>query len=357
MKRNVAIIAVLVIAVIVGIAAASWFKRNGKELVASGTLEARNIEVGSKVGGRITQVLAQEGDRVEPNQLLVTFDAKELEGQLLQARGRYEQAKANYEKFVRGSRPEEVAEAKAGKQDRRAEVSQSKAELERAQAEFTNAEANYHRYQQLANEGVVSRQLRDDAEMRRNAARAQVEAAQHAIAAANDRLQAATAVEQRTVRGFRREDIAAAKADVTRAEGELKEAEARWAERELRAPAAATIEVMDIRPGDLVAANSPIARLLEVDQLYVMVYVPQDKIGQVRVGQKAEVRVDAFRDRVFPATVEQVRQKAEFLPRNVQTAEEREHQVIGVKLRVENKENRLRAGVHADVRFVEEGAR
>jgi hypothetical protein len=55
--------------------------------------------------------------------------------------------------------------------------------------------------------------------------------------------------------------------------------------------------------------------------------------------------------------VEQVRQKAEFLPRNVQTAEEREHQVIGVKLRVENKEYRLRAGVHADVRFVDEGAR
>jgi HlyD family secretion protein len=356
MKRNVVIISVLVIAVIVGIAAASWFNRNGKKVTASGTLEARNIEIGSKVGGRITRVLAQEGDRVQANQLLITFDSDELEGRLLQARGRYEQAKANYGKFLRGSRSEDVAEARASKQDRSAEVSQARAELERAQAEFTNAEANYRRYTQLAAEGVVSRQLRDDAEMRRDAAKAQVEAAQHAVAAATDRLAGASAVEQRTVRGFRSEDIAVAKAELTQAEGELKEAEARWAERELRAPSAAVIEVMDVRPGDLVAANMSIARLLEADQLYVMVYVPQDEIGKVHVGQKAELRVDAFPKQAFAATVEQIRQKAEFLPRNVQTAEEREHQVIGVKLRVENKENRLRAGIHADVTFQEEAA-
>src|SRR5262245_54887501 len=109
MKRNTIVISVLVVAMIVGIAAASWFKRSGKGFTGAGTLEARNIEVGSKVGGRITQVLAQEGDRVEANQLLITFDSDQLEGQLLQARGRYEQAKANYDKYLRGSRPEYIS--------------------------------------------------------------------------------------------------------------------------------------------------------------------------------------------------------------------------------------------------------
>jgi multidrug resistance efflux pump len=92
---------------------------------------------------------------------------------------------------------------------------------------------------------------------------------------------------------------------------------------------------------------------LEADQLYVMVFVPQGEIGRVRVGQAANVLVDAFPNEPFQAVVEQIRQHAEFLPRNVQTKEEREHQVIGVKLRVDNPESKLRAGINADVRFDE----
>jgi HlyD family secretion protein len=92
---------------------------------------------------------------------------------------------------------------------------------------------------------------------------------------------------------------------------------------------------------------------LEANQLYAMVYVPQNDIGRIRVGQRAEIRVDAFRNRTFNATVEQIRQKAEFLPRNVQTEDERQHQVFGVKLRVENPGQELRAGVQADVVFTE----
>src|SRR5262249_47938896 len=120
-----------------------------------------------------------------------------------------------------------------------------------------------------------------------------------------------------------------------------------WNERQVKAPASAVVEVMDIRPGDLLPANTTVAKLLETDQLYVVVYVPQSLIGRVHLGQDAEVRVDAF-DNPFHAKVEQIRQQAEFLPRNVQTKEEREHQVVGVKLRVENPESRLRSGINAD---------
>jgi len=119
----------------------------------------------------------------------------------------------------------------------------------------------------------------------------------------------------------------------------------------VRAPAAAVVETMDLRPGDLLPANSPVAQLLEADQLYLMVYVPETRIGGVAIGQSAQIRVDTFPGQVFRAHVEQIRQRSEFLPRNVQTKEERVHQVIGVKLRVENPENRLRAGVSADVQF------
>src|SRR5882672_10916109 len=112
MKKKLAIL--VTVLVLGGISLAfAWRSRGGDALVASGTLEARNISVGSKVGGRVSTVLVHEGDRVVANQLLVIFDSAELEGQLLQAQGRVESARANLDKMVRGSRPEEIAEANA----------------------------------------------------------------------------------------------------------------------------------------------------------------------------------------------------------------------------------------------------
>jgi multidrug resistance efflux pump len=353
MKRRVAVAAGIVAAAIITFAAHAWVGARNKVLVASGTLEARNIEVGSKVGGRVTQVLVREGDHVEPGQLLITFDEAELAAQKAQAQGRLEQARAALKKLEHGSRVEEIAQARATTATNQRAVAQAGAELKRAQTDALNAERTFRRLDGLLEQGAVSRQSRDDAEARMEAAQAQMHALASAVEVAQERLRAARAQQELVERGPRAEDIEAARADLHRAQGELALAEARWAEREVRSPASAVVEVLDLRPGDLIAAGAPVANLLEADQLYVMVYVPQTQVGRVQLGQRGEVRVDAFPDETFSATVEQIRQKAEFLPRNVQTAEEREHQVFGVKLRVDNPTRKLRAGVQADVRFVE----
>lgn len=354
MKKRIIVIAVVVVAG--GISAGyAWRGSAPESLTASGTLEARNISVGSKVGGRISQVLVHEGDHVEPHQLLVAFDSAELQGQLLQAQGREEAACANLEKMQRGSRPEEIAEANAASQGyRQAELAQAQADLERARADEANARRELDRMERLISSGAIAQQTLDNARDRERAAVAQVNASTNAVAAAEGRLNAAKAVADKTQHGFRTEDIAAARAEMTLAEGQLKEAEARWAEREVRSPAAAVVETLDLRPGDLLAANSPVAQLLESDQLYLMVYVPETQIGQVGVGQSAQIRVDTYPHETFKARVEQIRQQSEFLPRNVQTKEERVHQVIGVRLRVENRDNRLLAGISADVKFAME---
>lgn len=347
-------IAVIVIGLFIGGLTVAYARkgRGTDSVVASGTLEARNISVGSKVGGRVSQVLVREGDRVAQNQLLVVFDSAELEGQLLQAKGRVEAARANLEKMLRGSRPEEIAEARAASDGfRGAELSQARADLDRSKADLANAERELNRNEELARAGVVAQQVLDNARDRYRAEQARVSASGNAVTAAEGRLNAAKAVTDKTQRGFRAEDISAARAELTLAEGQLKETEARWAEREVRAPAAAVVETMDLRPGDLLAANTPVAQLLEADQLYLMVYVPEIQISSVGVGQSAEIHVDSYPHESFSGRVEQIRQQSEFLPRNVQTKEERVHQVIGVKLRVENRENRLRAGVSADAQF------
>jgi multidrug resistance efflux pump len=162
------------------------------------------------------------------------------------------------------------------------------------------------------------------------------------IAAAEARYRQTQATLEKLENGNRVEDISAAKAA-------LAYDEARFRERQVLAPAAASIEVLDVRPGDLIAPNTPVATLLERDQIYVRIYIPETQIGRVHLGQKAQIRVDSFPNQVFDGAVEQINQQAEFLPRNVQTVEERVHQVFGVKVRIDDMSRRVRAGMAADV--------
>src|ERR1041385_4122656 len=167
-KKKAIIAAVAVLPI--GATAFAWKSRNQEGLVVSGTLEARNIEVGSKIGGRVSRVLIHEGDRVEPNQLLVEFDSSELEGQLLQAEGKVEAARAELDKMLRGSRPEEIAEAQAAVRSsegapgfREAELAQARADLRRAKADDANAERELGRTTELAKSGIVAQQVLDNA--------------------------------------------------------------------------------------------------------------------------------------------------------------------------------------------------
>ena len=350
-------VAIILFAVAIGVGVA-WQQLSGVNgpLEVYGTIEARNIEVGSKEGGRIAEVLVREGDEGARGAGILRFEVPELEGRLQQAKAAVALARANLAKMEKGSRPEEIAEARAAAATdatgfRSAEVAQSRAELDRARADLTNAELRLRRTRELRAQDLMPEQTLDDAEAAHKTALAAVQAASRAVNAAQGRLEAARAITARVESGFRSEDVEAARADLQRAEGALLESEARYAEREVRTPANAVVEVMDVRPGDLIAAGKSIAKLLEAGQLYIMVYVPETRIGQVRLGQTAELRVNSFPGEVFPVQVEQIRQQAEFLPRNVQTPEERVHQVIGVKLRVDSADRRLRAGMSAHVTF------
>lgn len=361
MTRKRILIVALIVAGLAGAALYAGVFRRAEKLEGSGTIEARNIRVGSKVGGRIVEVRVREGDRVEAGQVLVSFDDQELLAAL-------EQARANLEKMKRGFRPEEIAEARAAaaqaKADfeqrrngyRREEIAAAQADVERTRADAVRAERNFKRADDLANKEIFSRQQRDDAEAAWKMAVAAAHNAEEKlaqlergyrpeeIASAEARFKQAEATRLKVERGNRREDIEFARA-------ELRNAEARYRERQVLAPSAATVEVLDVRPGDLIGPNTPIATLLERDQTYVRIYVPETKIGQVRIGQRAQVRVDPFPGQVFQGSVEQINQKAEFLPRNVQTREERVHQVFGVKIRIEDTSGRVRAGMAADVKL------
>jgi multidrug resistance efflux pump len=359
-RRRLILFLVIVAAAAATAWATNWFRRDSA-LQGSGTVEARDARVGSKIGGRIDRVLVREGDRVQPGQVLITFDDQELQAAL-------EQSRAAAQKAQRGYRPEEIAEARAATAQAKAEYEQringyrrediaaAQADLDRAEADENRAHLDFNRYDALAKKDLVSQQQRDTAEAAWHIGVATVQNAQHKldqlqhgyrpeeIASMKARYEQTQATLEKLERGNRREDVDLAKAAYSYDE-------ARFRERQVVAPSAAIVEVLDVRPGDLIAPNTPVATLLEQDQIYIRIYIPETRIGLVRVGQPSEVRVDSFPNKVFYGEVEQINQQAEFLPRNVQTREERVHQVFGVKVRIKDPSGKILAGMAADVRL------
>src|SRR5262249_33767639 len=149
--------------------------------------------------------------------------------------------------------------------------------------------------------------------------------------------------------GTRSEDMAAAEARVIEARGKLKEVEASLEETLVRAPEQAVVEVLALRRGDLVAPNQPLLRVLRADDLWVRVYVPETQLSRVRLGQGVEVTVDGYPGRNCAGTVVQIAGVSEFTPRNVQSPDERRHQVFGIKVRVADPQGIFKSGMAAEV--------
>jgi len=311
MKRKRVILFVVI--VLAAAAALGWWlgtRRKEKPLVLSGTIEARDVEVGSLTGGRISKVLVEEGATVAASQPILEFETDLIDLQVSQQKAKSAQAEANLTKALRGPRVEDIASA-------------------RAQAE--NAERERLRQRDLLQKGVTPQQQYDSAATQAKTTR-----------------EALLQLE----RGNRPEDIAAAKATLEAEQKQLGYLERQRAESVVKAPAAGVIESMDLRPGDLVGPNQPVARMLEPSQIWVRVYVPEPQLGRVRVGQQAAIRVDTWPNREFPGKVVEIRTQSEYTPRNVQTLDQRMDQVFGVKVAIDPAPE-LKPGMAAAVRLVE----
>jgi len=341
----------------------------------SGTIETREIQTGSKIGGRVTDVFVEEGQTVKAGTPLVRFECNELKAQRAQAAAQVEQAQADLERMLRGNRPEEIAEAEATASAQKAsfeaakngprkqELDQAQADFGAAQADAVNAEVFFRRMEKLVATDTISRQQFDDARDKRDAAVQKSESARQHLAllqagtrpedlrSAQARFQQAESAAVLARKGFRKEDIEAARGRLAQAQNSVVELDARLTEAELTAPADAVVEVVSVRPGDLVAANRIVIELLEPSQLWVKVYLPETDLAHIRLGEMAKVRVDSFSGQVFTGQIRQISSAAEFLPRNVQARSDREHQVFGAKVYVDNAQGILKSGMSATVRL------
>ena len=146
-------------------------------------------------------------------------------------------------------------------------------------------------------------------------------------------------------------NLAAAKMRVAQARAQLADIDAQLAEMQVVAPADSVLEVLSVKAGDVLPANREAATLLLTGHVWVRVYVPESWLGLIKLGEHVRVRVDSFPGKDFDGVVEQINRQAEFTPRNVQTVADRIKQVFGVKIRLPPDDDRLRAGMAADVYF------
>ncbi|MCI0338474.1 MAG: efflux RND transporter periplasmic adaptor subunit [Acidobacteria bacterium] len=356
-----------------GCANTSFGFKKKDALVYSGTIETREIRVGSKVGGRVSEVLVQDGQEVEAGQPLVRFDIAELQTQLTQAQARVEQQRARLEKLERGARTEEKAQARAATEVARAnleavrnwprpeEIEQARASVAAAEAEFNRADTAHKRAARLRETGDISKQEYDSAKYNFDKAQARLDAEKKRlelllngsrkedIRAAEERFRQAQEAEMLVLAGPRVEEIADASAQLKEQTARVEQIKVQLAEGQVVAPKKALVEVVSVRPGDLLTPNQPVAKLLERDQIWVRIYIPEPQLGLVKVGQRAKIKVDTFPNQAFDGVVEQINSEGEFTPRNIQSRDERNHQVFGVKVRIDNREGRMKSGMAADV--------
>lgn len=263
----------------------------------------------SRYGGRVENIFAQEGDGLTGGQVIVELDAAEL-------RARRDQAAA------------QLAEAEAG--PRKEEIATTKAEWEAQIAQLDLARTERKRAEEVFAAKAISATERDRAAMNE-------QALEKTVAAAKSRYDLLLA-------GTRPERIALIKAQIAEIETHLRE-------MKVSAPTNCVLEVLSVKVGDVLAPNQPVATLLLTNHIWVRVFVPEPWLGHIKLGDAVRVRVDSFPGKDFTGTVEQIARSAEFTPRNVQTVGERVKQVFGVKVRLDNAEGQLRAGMAADVFF------
>lgn len=145
--------------------------------------------------------------------------------------------------------------------------------------------------------------------------------------------------------------VEAARTRVIEARAQLADIDAQLAEMQVKSPTNSVLEILTVKVGDVVPANREVATLVLPQHLWVRVFVPEPWLGLIKVGDPVRIQVDSFPGQDFPGTVEQVNRQAEFTPRNVQTVEDRIRQVFGVKIRLPNSEDKLRAGMSVDAYF------
>lgn len=298
-------------------------------LMASGYVEATEVRVAPEVGGRVVEVRVAEGDRVEVGAVIARLSTADTELSIRRARAERDQAVAQLRLLQAGARPEEIRQAAA-------QVDSAEADVRAAESELASASRDLERFEALLKSNSGSGKQRDDAATRRDVAAARLEAAK-------ERARAAAENAARVRSGARAEEIAAARARVSALEAQIAIFEKSVADAVLASPVAGIVTSKLIDAGEVVAPRTPVVVVTDLDHAWANVYVDEPVVPRLKLGQKVALVTDAGQR--LDGTISFISPKAEFTPRNVQTAAERSRLVYRIKVSTDNREGILKPGM------------
>ncbi|EIU1678906.1 HlyD family efflux transporter periplasmic adaptor subunit [Pseudomonas aeruginosa] len=306
----------LVVAALLGVGVLVWQVSRPTGLgegfaSGNGRIEATEVDVAAKLPGRVAEIKVDEGDFVKAGEIVARMDTQVLEAQLAQAQAQVRQAEN-----AKLTATSLVAQRESEKSTAQAVVAQRQAELTAAQKRFTRTEALVKR------NALPQQQLDDDratlqsAQAALSAARSQVISAQAAIEAGRSQvIEAQSAIE-------------AAKASVARLQADIDDSL-------LKAPRNGRVQYRVAQPGEVLPAGGKLLNMVDLADVYMTFFLPSMQAGRVELGQEVRLVIDAVPDYVIPAKVSYVASVAQFTPKTVETANEREKLMFRVKARLD----------------------
>lgn len=302
---------------------------------ASGYVEATEVRVAAKVPGRVLSVAVAEGQKVTAGQTLIQLSFTDATLALTRLQADRAQADAQLRLLLAGSRKEDIAQA---------EAQAAAAESERATVatELAAARIDADRFEQLVQKRAGSEKQRDDAVVRKALTESRLKAAE-------DRVAAALSQVARLKAGARTQEVEAARARLSAVDAQMATVNSDIAEATITAASDGVVSSRLVEPGELVMARVPLLVIIDLDRAWATAYVEEPRVAAVTIGQAATVITDAG-DRL-EGKVTFIAPRAEFTPRNVQTASERAKLVYRVKVAVDNKAGTLKPGMPVEVDF------
>jgi len=315
------ILLVIVAALAIGMAGFKLYGRTESGITATGTIEVTKTDITPKVGGYLVELKIREGDAIASGQVVARIERPDLNAQLLRDEAALAKAKAQLRDLEQGARSQELQEAAAN--------------LAAARSQAVKARADFDRYSRLFREGAISTQQLDTS-------RSTHEVAANSLLAAQSRYSLLQS-------GSRPEAVEAQRLEVERSQAVRDSSRTQLADTSVASPLSGRVLSKNYEQGEYVNAGAAIATVGDMRDCWVKIYLSTGQLGQIRLGQAAKVKVDAYPDKTFRGVIREISQNAEYTPRQSITQRERANLVFAVKVGIDNAEEFMKPGLPADV--------
>lgn len=317
-------ISFVLIAVMVLLTTGCGNNHESNSLEASGTIESVNVTISSKTSGQIKQLYFNEGDRVKKGDLLVEIDHDLLDIQLRQSEAGVDLANAQLKLLRSGARKEDIRQSEEL-------VKQGKVNLDLAKLDRDRAEELYR-------QDAGTEKLYDDSKARYELALAQYNSARENL--------------QKVKSIIRPEEIESAQANLKKAISAVDMLKKNIEDCRIYSPIDGFVSKKFVEAGEMIAPTGSLLRISNLETVNLVIYIPETELGKVKLGQNAEIKIDAFKDKTYTGKIIFISPEAEFTPKNIQTPDERTKLVFAVKIEIPNPQFELKPGLPADAKVI-----